>query len=128
MEDLHKLKMMYFQKALDLFRKDLNFFDELFESKKCELLKFKEFKYNKKVKILSSCGCNSCEELNGKVYTIDEALKLMPIPNPGCSHKTNASGKGWCRCCYVSGDDPIEQAKQMNKEFHKDLAQIILKH
>lgn len=126
MDDFYKLKMGHFQNAMQLFRNNLDFFDELYESKKCELLEYKKFKYNKKVKILSSCGCESCKNLNGKVFTIDEALKLMPIPNPDCGHKTNANGKGWCRCCYISGDDPFEQIKEIDKKFYKDLAKMIV--
>lgn len=125
MKDLHELKMMHFHKALELFRKDLDFFGELFESKKYELLAFRKFRYNGKVKILSGRGCDNCADLNGRIFTIDEAIKLMPIPNSNCNHETNASGKGWCRCSYVSGDDPKEQIKQIDKDFRENLAKLI---
>lgn len=39
--------------------------------------------------------CPECASLNGKVLTVDEALKEMPIPNKKTGHKC------WCHCNYV---------------------------
>lgn len=39
--------------------------------------------------------CPTCKQLEGKVYSITEALKTMPIPNPDCRH-------GHCNCRYFA--------------------------
>jgi len=49
--------------------------------------------------------CDSCKKLEGKVITIEQALKTMPIPH-AC---TNHSG---CRCEYL----PIFSSKNARKE------------
>ena len=124
-DDFKKLSHIYFVQASMLYEEGRDFFRILQQCRRSELLSYKKFKYNKKVKILSGCGCDSCTNLNGKVYTIDEALELMPIPNPSCNYKPNSSGKGWCRCAYISGDDAIEKSKEIDKDFYKDLAKLI---
>lgn len=51
----------------------------------------------KRVKVLSSRDnrtCQECASLDGKVFTIDEALEKMPLPD-WCN-----SAEGRCRCVY----------------------------
>lgn len=52
----------------------------------------------KRVKVCSSRDdrtCEKCKSLDGKVFTIDEALEKMPLPD-WCN-----SEEGWCRCAYT---------------------------
>ena len=58
----------------------------------------------KQVKI-SAVGdsCPACRAQNGKVYSMEDALKEMPIPCKNCTfdlHEEHAS-IGWCRCVYI---------------------------
>ena len=47
--------------------------------------------------------CAYCQSLDGKVFTIQEALEVMPIPGPNCTdgNEQNPHG-GRCRCVYVA--------------------------
>ena len=70
-----------------------------------ELLDFKNnSNFIKKVQILScGNGCENCEKLNGKMYTIDEALNQMPIPNENCGNLFYTySNYPFCRCLWLT--------------------------
>ena len=57
-----------------------------------------------KVQISSVKGqsCSACNKLDGKVFTVEEALKMHPLPNKKCSFKFNSNAPtGWCRCAYL---------------------------
>lgn len=73
------------------------------ERNKCELLELKEAGFEK-VQILTARSenvCKECAALEGKIYSIDEALKSMPIPSSACSTDIFSSGKSFCRCLYI---------------------------
>ncbi|WP_041331004.1 hypothetical protein [Dehalococcoides mccartyi] len=61
-----------------------------------ELLKsYYNERFYSKVQILSASNdttCAKCKALNGKTYTIKEAIEKMPLPVEGCE---------WCRCTYM---------------------------
>lgn len=99
-KDFHELKMLYFSMALIKYQNGEDFFNLLQESMRFELLKKGESKLIKKVKI-HAIGCEHCKENDGKIYTIEDALKTMPIPNPECTHEKK-EGRGWCRCFYIA--------------------------
>jgi len=40
--------------------------------------------------------------LDGSTYTVDEALKEMPLPNRACTHLLHDPERGFCRCLYVA--------------------------
>lgn len=44
-------------------------------------------------------SCDRCRELEGKIFSIEEAIKKMPIPVEKC--ETDFYKDGWCRCCYL---------------------------
>jgi len=47
-------------------------------------------------------SCPACQEVIGKVFTVEEALKEMPIPPKNCTGSTKRPEQhGWCRCCWV---------------------------
>jgi len=65
------------------------------EAAKYKLLELKEEGY-KKVKIVNrndSLVCDKCRSLEGKEFTIDEALSSLPVPNYCIS-------EDGCRCHY----------------------------
>jgi len=68
---------------------------------KSRLLNYKRSSVLKKVQISSVGGCEACQELDGKVFTIDEALKEMPIPNKECTFQLHGKIPRYCRCTYV---------------------------
>ena len=100
-DDFFNMKMLYFELAF--FQKSMNkeFFHLLQQSKKMEL-----FEIRKQVCDNSGCevtirggepDCPECNALDGKIFTIREALEKMPIPPKKCSHNN-----GWCTCCYTA--------------------------
>lgn len=90
------LSSLYYQMALFLNKEGKNFFHILQQARKEELEKMKTIDI-KEVEIMSVGGCPSCEELNGKKFTIEEALDKTPIPNKNCSNK---DFNNFCRCIY----------------------------
>lgn len=102
-KELHKLKMIYFQMALFLHGEGKEFFTILQQSAKMELMQIKQEGRRKRVKI-STAGersCEACQRLKDKIFTIDEALEKMPIPNKDCKHQSGNGKPGWCRCSYL---------------------------
>ena len=100
--DWWKIKNIYFAQALFLHESGRDCFELLQEVRRCELMEEKKGGYIKKVEISSGGECSCCKKLSGKIYTIDQALKEMPIPVRDCSFKLNKSAStGWCRCCYI---------------------------
>lgn len=92
-----KLKMLYYDMAWYLNEEEKDFFEMLKESKKWELLDFKQSDHVKRVEILAAnSACEPCKKQEGKIFIISEALKKMPIP---CKECTNSDT--FCRCSYV---------------------------
>jgi hypothetical protein len=59
------------------------------------------------VRILSSKGCEACRALDGRVMTVDEALKQMPIPCRDCTYGVSETEPfGWCRCMFIAARKP----------------------
>lgn len=71
--------------------------DSLNTSNINNLLQYKQTGAVSKVEILSSDNsCESCQSQNGKIYTVEEAIKTRPLPCKECNNKM-----GYCRCVYV---------------------------
>jgi len=92
--NFQRLSNLYYQMAFFLNEEGKNFFYVLQRSRKVELENTKA----KKVKIMSAGGCPSCKKLDGKSFTVKEALDTMPIPNKNCS---NIEYNNFCRCMYT---------------------------
>jgi len=43
--------------------------------------------------------CAACRRVGGRVMTVADALRLMPIPNASCAYR-------WCRCRWEPADAP----------------------
>ena len=84
-------------------------------SRKCELLQYQQ-QGIKKVRI-STTGdraCENCKLLEGKVFSIEEALEKMPLPVKNCLHKLNPDAPaGWCRCLY----EPVLEDRKIFLKF-----------
>lgn len=100
--DLQELKELYYKKALFLNDEGRDCFLQLQQSAKLELIYLQKVGLVSKVQILSAGGCKSCKKLDGKIFTIKEALEKMPIPCKECAYKFRVKDNfGFCRCCYV---------------------------
>jgi len=93
-KDWHNMKMLYFEQARILYEEGGSFFPILQETRRCELQNYQS-QGLKRVEILAG-SCEKCRPLNGKVFTIEEALDTMPIPVKECENEN-----GWCRCTYT---------------------------
>lgn len=91
--NLQRLSSLYYSMAWFLNEEGKDFFHVLKQSSKVELENIKA----KEVKIMSVGGCPSCKKLDGEVFTVEEALNKMPIPNKNCS---NIEYNNFCRCRY----------------------------
>lgn len=96
--------LIYFEQSLFLYNIGKDFFRILQESFKCELRNLQKDDVLEGVEILTGrdASCSSCQKLEGKKFSIEEALEKMPIPNETCEFKLNPGDqKGWCRCTYL---------------------------
>ena len=102
--DLQFLKMTYYRMALFLDEESKDPRPFLEKHSETELMQYKQSGVVKKVSILAAGegdSCSACQKQNGKTYTIEEALRLMPIPCKNCTKTLNSDRAGFCRCCYV---------------------------
>jgi hypothetical protein len=91
------------QRCLTAFSEDLgqDFLYILQRAAKMQLLEFRNDGFSKQVRIIANPdSCPSCRQLDGKIYTIEEALRLMPLPHSGCTQKIAKNISGFCRCSY----------------------------
>lgn len=101
--DFHTLEMIYHNHALFLNEEGKDCSKILQQANKMTLLRYKQNEsIGLKKVVISSCNdsCSSCQRLNGKIYSIEEALKIMPIPCKDCSFILNDENRGFCRCIY----------------------------
>lgn len=94
-------------RRLVLFLEDLkqDFFYILQRATKMQLLEFRSDGFIKQVRIIAGPeSCQACRRLDGKIYTIEEALRLMPLPCKECTSKLDKSISGFCRCSYRAED------------------------
>jgi hypothetical protein len=100
-KDLVMLKKIYRRSALFLEDLKQDFYYILQRSAKMQLLEFQKDGFTKQVRIVASSeSCPSCRQLDGKIYSIEEALRLMPLPCKECTKKLNKHVNGFCQCNY----------------------------
>ena len=95
--DWQSLSQAYLSQARILFSEGKNHHTVAREAKKCDLRRMLEIGIEK-IKI-STCRdervCPGCHSLDGKVFSVQDALEQMPIPGRHCEG-------GWCRCLYIA--------------------------
>jgi len=97
--NLSKKKIGHHEKAIELSQKSKVPLRELRLATRKDLLRLKK-EGVKKVRWIASAGprtCKKCASLNGKIYSIEEVLKNMPLPLRDCKNLEDG-----CRCCWVS--------------------------
>ncbi len=106
-KDLNERKMAFYELALLAEEKGKPFHDFLVEAARSELLRYKQHGVAK-VEILTSGPGNSCPECETnarKIFGVDDALHLMPLPHPRCTHTIAGARPGFCRCSYAPALD-----------------------
>lgn len=100
----HTVKMAHFQQALMLFKRGRDHQMLAAESRKSELRHYGSLLKDAHVTISTTgdAACSTCKPHEGKKYSTEEALKLMPIPHTSCLTWANQNPHGgWCRCSYI---------------------------
>ncbi len=93
-KDFHMLNMIYYQMAWFLKDEGKPFVHVLKLKHKMDLLRYKqEGSIITEVDIDATACCDKCKPLNGKVYSIETALKEEPIPYENCDQ--------FCMCSYL---------------------------
>lgn len=104
--DLQTIRNMQNSMSMVLYHEGKDFIEPKQEAKRIRLAEYRRIGFDK-VRIASPNPCEECAKNIGRVFTITEALKTMPIPNPDCTTKIRDGPAGWCRCKYVAFfDDP----------------------
>ncbi len=100
--------VVYNQLALILNWEGKDTYQFLFNARRTELTNLKQSKIVQKVKIISGAkqgeidSCPECKAIHGKIFTIEEALKQMPLPNKNCTCRIYDKTRGLCRCVYTA--------------------------
>jgi hypothetical protein len=100
--DFQGLSMIYSSMGSFLNEEGKNPYELFKQSNKMKLIFMKQ-SYVKTV-MISSCGggsCPECQKMDGKKYTIEEALEKMPLPNKNCSTIMEKGTYPFCRCMWV---------------------------
>ena len=103
--DLNALASAYDQQASILFDAGRPHHHVAREAMRCSLLAKQQLGISQ-VKVSTSQDervCAHCQSLEGKVFSVDEALASMPLPGPSCTDGSDRNGHGGrCRCIYVA--------------------------
>lgn len=99
----------YYSMALFLNREKRECLPFLSLSAKMKLKEYQAQEFIDKVMILTAGeqSCPSCQKLDGKIFTIEEALKIMPLPNKNCTFHLYDEKKSFCRCSYTAEVESI---------------------
>lgn len=101
--DLHKRKMSLLLLAAYAEEDGKPFHEYLIKANLCELHYYKQSQV-KRVEILTAGhgnACTACESIAQKVFEIDDALRIMPLPHPMCTRTIAGKRPGFCRCSYI---------------------------
>jgi len=103
-DDYYILSRLYYKLAFIANKEKKEFFHLLQKSKEMTLKNMQKDRVIEKVEI-DAVGyddlCEECSKLDGKIFTIKEALRQMPIPNRNCTTRIDGGKRGFCRCEYV---------------------------
>ncbi len=108
--DLEALSHLYWFMSRQLFEEGRDYFAVAQDSERCYLQYLRNMGFAK-VKVIGANDdfvCPACAAVQGKVFTIQQALKTMPIPVKECTsgadgdHKKTGRRSGLCRCSYVA--------------------------
>jgi len=104
---------MFYSMAIFMNENSHDAFPYLQEAARLSLRQMKKEGYADEVELMSG-ECPSCQELKDKVYTINDALKQMPVPNMSCTFILTDKNRGFCRCMYLPS---LKEARESRKEY-----------
>ena len=96
--NFQELSSIYYDMAIFLNEEGKSSYDMKYQSIKMRLLHYKQNDV-KKVRWVASLGertCKKCEALDGKIFTIEKALKDIPLLVKNCKNLEDG-----CRCTLV---------------------------
>ena len=106
--DMALLGMIQFQMALYLHYSGKDGRHLLVSAFEIELMNYRKMGVTQVSMIATSC-CEACKTVDGKIISIDEAIREKILPNIQCTSKLNPSAPtGWCSCCYSPVPDSIK--------------------
>jgi len=106
--DYYILSRLYYELAFIANKEKKEFFHLLQKSMEMTLKDIQKDRVIEKVGIIAAGYddlCEECSKLDGKIFSIKEALKQMPIPNRNCTTSIDGGKRGFCRCVYVAHID-----------------------
>ena len=111
-KDLHEMENRYYSLAIILNKAGEECFHILKALAKTKLAALKKEGY-KNVSIITGRMCEGCQKVDGKVLSIEEALKTMPIPIRECENFPYNEKHSFCIVCDYVGevDDEYWQNK-----------------
>ena len=78
------------------------FFAHLKQASYFQLIELKQSRLAPEVEIMGcDNACPACQDLIGRIYTIDQALEQMPLPCANCTTSTFHGLPGYCRCSWA---------------------------
>jgi hypothetical protein len=103
--DFEKMSFAYFRMALQRNRKGADFFPQLRQAKRVSLLAIQKSARELQgmisgVSIGCGGGCEACDRLDGRRFSLEDAIRLAPVPCKDCTFTLKSSRPRWCRCLY----------------------------
>jgi len=99
-QDYNEASMIYYSMALFLNKLGKPYFSVLKQSRKAELKGINK-RIIKAVRIQNSGdSCEACKTIDAKIFTVEQALKEMPLPCKECTYSLQGGKPGFCRCYY----------------------------
>ncbi len=102
--DYSILRNIYYELALIVNKEKKEFFHLLQKSMEMRLKDMQKDRVIEKLRITAvgyDDTCEECQKLDGKIISIKEALRQMPIPNRNCTTSIDGGKRGFCRCEYL---------------------------
>lgn len=105
-EDLQEKKIALQEEARGLAQGGEAFHEVLREANRQELLRFKQGGLYDHVQIVAEGCCEECDNRDGEVMPLEEALRKEPLPQAGCRRfiDSDVYTEGWCVCSWTFED------------------------
>lgn len=101
-DDLHQRMMAFHDLACIADKENKPFRGYLTQSVRYALLHHRSGRFaSDRVEVRAGSSCPQCQAHDREVYSVDEALRLMPIPRADCTHTLLGSQPGFCRCMWL---------------------------
>lgn len=103
--DFDRLSNLYLEMALQLDRENRPFTPLLCQAQRTRLLaieqQFEDTPELLKGVTIGFGWCPACSRLDGQRMTLEDAMRLQPLPCSECTNQSVSGRTGWCRCLYL---------------------------